>query len=159
MEKIKSFTVNHLILKPGIYESRQDMVGLVPVITYDIRLTQPNVEPVLSTGVIHTIEHLGATFLRNHPVHKDKIVYFGPMGCRTGFYLIVQTQLDHEVLFDLIRSTFAFTAAFEGEIPGASARDCGNYLDNDLEGAKKAAARYLKVLDDLTDHSFAYLEN
>lgn len=156
MEKIKSFTVNHLTLLPGIYESRRDVVGISEVITYDLRITQPNAEPVMGTGEVHTIEHLAATYLRNDSTFKDRIIYFGPMGCRTGFYLITNGELDHSDLYHLIKNTFEFISTFVGEIPGASAQDCGNYHDNNLPSARYYALKYLKHLSELKDYSFEY---
>lgn len=156
MEKIKSFTVDHIILEPGIYESRRDPVGNSEVITYDLRVTKPNAEPVMGTGEVHTIEHLAATYLRNDKQFKDKIVYFGPMGCRTGFYLITNGELDHFDLFNLIKNTFDFISNFEGEIPGASAQDCGNYHDNNLPSAKWYAKKYLITLNEMKDYKFEY---
>ena len=156
MEKIKSFTVDHNILEPGIYESRRDQVGSQEVITYDLRVTKPNTEPVMGTGEVHTIEHLAATYLRNHETLKDKIIYFGPMGCRTGFYLITNGELDHQTLFDLIKECFEFISTFDDEIPGASAKDCGNYHDNNLPSARFYALKYLKHLSKLKDLTFTY---
>lgn len=156
MEKIKSFTVDHLALEPGIYESRRDKVGNSEVITYDLRVTKPNVEPVMGTGEVHTIEHLAATYLRNDKQFKERIIYFGPMGCRTGFYLITNGELDHTDLFNLIKNTFEFVSTFEGEIPGASAKDCGNFHDNNLPSARWYAKKYLKHLSELKDYKFEY---
>lgn len=156
MEKIKSFTVDHLTLEPGIYESRRDKVSDSVIITYDLRITKPNAEPVMNTAEIHTIEHLGATYLRNHPVHKDKIVYFGPMGCRTGFYLLINGELPHDDLFDLIEGMFVFIASYEGEIPGANEKDCGNGLDHSLPMAKWVARKAIQSLRQTQDRSFEY---
>ncbi|MGF3067234.1 S-ribosylhomocysteine lyase [Facklamia sp. P12945] len=158
MEKIPSFTINHLILKPGIYLSRTDEIGGRKLHTYDLRFTAPNVEPVMNTAEIHTIEHLAATFLRNHEKYKKEVIYFGPMGCRTGFYLILTDALEGLEVLNLIKETFKFTADFEGEIPGATARDCGNYLDQNLPMAKYQAKRYVKNLEKVTDLSFTYPE-
>ncbi|HFI0463275.1 TPA: S-ribosylhomocysteine lyase [Streptococcus suis] len=155
-EKIPSFTVDHLKLKPGLYLSRQDKVGQSRLLSYDLRITAPNIEPVMNTSEIHTIEHIGATFLRNDPRFKDQIIYFGPMGCRTGFYLIVTDQIQAADLLDLLRRTFAFIADYQGEIPGASAKDCGNYLDQNLPMARYFAKRYLKVLEEWQDLTFSY---
>ena len=135
MEKIASFTVNHLTLRPGVYVSRKDHVGAEVVTTFDLRMTAPNLEPVLNTAEVHSIEHLGATYLRNHPEYKDKTIYFGPMGCRTGFYLILAGDLESKDIVDLLVSMFRFIRDYEGEIPGASPRDCGNYLDLNLSMA------------------------
>ena len=129
MKKIASFTVNHLDLLPGIYVSRIDHIKENPITTYDLRMKAPNKEPVLQTAEIHTLEHLGATFLRNHPELAEDVVYFGPMGCRTGFYLILAGERSSEDIVPLITELFEFMASFTDEVPGASARDCGNYLD------------------------------
>ena len=143
MEKIASFTVNHLVLEPGVYVSRRDKVGAETITTFDIRMTTPNKEPVMNTAEVHTIEHLGATFLRNDPEYKDKTIYFGPMGCRTGFYVIFAGELESKDIVDVITRLFEFVRDFEGEVPGASARDCGNYLDMNLGMAKYLAKQYL----------------
>ena len=129
MEKIASFTVNHLTLLPGIYVSRKDHIGAETVTTFDIRMTRPNFEPVMNTAEVHTIEHLGATFLRNHKEYADKTVYFGPMGCRTGFYLILAGDYESKDIVDLIKELFVFMKDFRDEVPGAAPRDCGNYLE------------------------------
>lgn len=144
MEKIASFQVNHLVLEPGIYVSRKDHFGNVTLTTFDLRMTTPNKEPVMNTAELHTIEHLGATFLRNDAEWKDRVVYFGPMGCRTGNYMILEGDLDSKDVVPLVTSMFEFIRDFEGEIPGASARDCGNYLDQNLGNAKYLANRYLE---------------
>lgn len=144
MKKIASFTVNHLSLRPGIYVSRIDTVGEYKLTTYDLRLKTPNLEPVMNTAEMHTIEHLAATFLRNHPQFADETIYFGPMGCRTGFYLILKGERSSEEIVPLMKELFAFIANYEGEVPGASARDCGNYLDMNLPMAKYEAKRYLE---------------
>ena len=143
MEKIASFTVNHLDLEPGIYVSRKDHIGSEVLTTFDLRMTAPNKEPVMNTADIHTIEHLGATFLRNDPEWKDKTVYFGPMGCRTGFYVIFAGDLDSKDVVPIITKLFEFVRDFEGDVPGASPRDCGNYLDINLPMAKYLGKRYL----------------
>lgn len=142
MKKIASFTVNHLTLLPGIYVSRKDTVGSEVLTTFDLRMTRPNFEPVMNTAEIHAIEHLGATFLRNHPDYAEKIIYFGPMGCRTGFYLILAGDYESADIVPLIQELFLFIAEYEGEIPGAAARDCGNYLDLNLPMAKYLAKKY-----------------
>ena len=126
MEKIASFTINHLKLEPGIYVSRYDYIGDEVITTFDIRMTRPNYEPVMNTAEVHAIEHLGATFLRNHDEWGKKVIYFGPMGCRTGFYLLLAGKLTSKDIVDLVREMFTFIAGFEGAVPGASARDCGN---------------------------------
>lgn len=159
MEKIASFTVNHLDLLTGVYVSRKDKVGDNVVTTFDLRFTRPNVEPVMVTAGIHTIEHLGATFLRNHTEWKDRTIYFGPMGCRTGFYLILSGDLKSEDIIELLREMIEFVIGFEGEIPGATARDCGNYLDNNLEMAKFYARKYkTEVLDSISVERMNYPE-
>ena len=159
MKKIASFTVNHLSLLPGIYVSRKDHAGSETLTTFDIRITRPNFEPVINTAEIHTIEHLGATFLRNHPDYADKTIYFGPMGCRTGFYLILTGDYESRDIVPLIRQLFEFIADYEGEVPGASPRDCGNYLDMNLNMAKYTASRYIhEVLDVIDDSRLIYPE-
>ena len=157
MEKIASFTVNHIKLQPGIYVSRKDKVGAETITTFDLRMTSPNEEPVMNTAEIHTIEHLGATFLRNHPIYKDKIIYFGPMGCRTGVYLLLAGDLDSKEIVPLITETFEFIRDFQGEVPGASPMDCGNYLDMNLGMANFLAKRYLEnVLYGITEDRLTY---
>lgn len=157
MEKIASFTVNHLKLEKGIYVSRIDKVGKEDITTFDIRMTKPNFEPVMNTAEIHTLEHLGATFLRNHPIFKDKIIYFGPMGCRTGFYLLLVGKYSSEAVLPLIIELFEFIANFEGVIPGACAKDCGNYLDMNLNMAKYMAKNYLtEILYNITYDNLNY---
>ncbi len=159
MEKIASFTVNHLKLKPGVYVSRVDDVGGTPVTTFDIRMTSPNDEPVMNTAEVHTIEHLGATFLRNHPDYKDKTIYFGPMGCRTGFYLLLTGSYTSRDIIPLLIEMFNFIEDYEGEIPGASPRDCGNYLDMNLPMAKYLARKYQsEVLSNITEEKLTYPE-
>ena len=143
MEKIASFTINHIALEPGVYVSRKDHIGKETVTTFDLRITSPNDEPVMNTAEVHTIEHLGATYLRNDPQWRDKIVYFGPMGCRTGFYLILAGDLESKDIVELVTAMFEFVRDFEGEIPGASPRDCGNYLDMNLNMAHYIAKQYL----------------
>ena len=150
MEKIKSFTVDHLRLVPGVYVSRVDYVNAYPVTTFDLRMTSPNDEPVMNTAEVHTIEHLGATFLRNHETYADKTIYFGPMGCRTGFYLILSGEYTSADIVPLMQEMFSFIADFEGDVPGAAAKDCGNYLDMNLPMAKYLAQKYLdEVLTDI----------
>lgn len=159
MEKIASFTINHLELYPGVYVSRKDSVGQSVVTTFDIRMTKPNYEPVMNTAEMHAIEHLGATFLRNHIEYASKIVYFGPMGCRTGFYLLLNGDYNSKDIVRLLSEMFKFIANFEGEIPGASARDCGNYLDMNLPMAKYLANKYFnEVLSNITDKNLNYPE-
>ena len=142
MQKIASFTIDHLKLLTGIYVSRKDQIGAEVVTTFDLRITRPNFEPVMDNAGIHAMEHLGATFLRNHEEWKDRVIYFGPMGCRTGFYLLLAGDLTSEDIFDLMVEMFAFIADFQGEIPGASAKDCGNYLDMNLSMAQYYARKY-----------------
>ena len=157
MEKIASFTVNHLTLLPGIYVSRKDTVGSEVLTTFDLRMTRPNFEPVMNTAEIHAIEHLGATFLRNHPDYAEKTIYFGPMGCRTGFYLILAGDYESADIVPLIQELFLFIAEYEGEIPGAAARDCGNYLDLNLPMAKYLAKKYYnEVLKDIPPERLNY---
>ena len=144
MEKIASFTIDHIRLLIGLYVSRVDMAGDTAITTFDIRMTRPNAEPVMDTAAIHAIEHLGATFLRNDPAWKDRVLYFGPMGCRTGFYLLLSGKLSSAEILPLIRDAFRFIAGFEGEIPGASARDCGNFLDMNLPMARYHAQKYIR---------------
>lgn len=159
MEKIASFTVNHLTLLPGIYVSRKDHVGTEVVTTFDLRMTRPNFEPVMNTAEIHTLEHLGATFLRNHTEYKDKVIYFGPMGCRTGFYLLLAGDYDSKDIVSLIKEMFLFMKDFEGEVPGAAARDCGNYLDMNLGMAQYVATKYYEeVLCNISDERLTYAE-
>ncbi|HIR27012.1 MAG TPA: S-ribosylhomocysteine lyase [Candidatus Choladousia intestinigallinarum] len=159
MEKIASFTIDHLKLVPGLYVSRKDHIGQETITTFDIRMTNPNEEPVMNTAEVHTIEHLGATYLRNHPQYKNRTVYFGPMGCRTGFYLLLAGDLESRDIVPLMQDMFAFIRDFEGEVPGATAKDCGNYLDMNLPMAKYLAARYLtQVLEDITDERLLYPE-
>ncbi len=159
MEKIASFTVNHLNLMPGIYVSRKDHIGAETVTTFDLRMTAPNREPVMNTAECHTIEHLGATYLRNDPEFKDRVVYFGPMGCRTGFYLLLAGDYESKDIVDLVTRTFAFVRDFEGDIPGAAARDCGNYLDQNLDMAHWLAKRYLeRDLADIGEDRLVYPE-
>ncbi len=157
MEKITSFTIDHLRMLPGIYVSRKDYVGNEVITTFDIRVTRPNFEPVLNTAEVHTIEHLAATFLRNPKDYKDKCVYFGPMGCRTGFYMILAGDYTSKDVLELVREMFVFIRDFEGDVPGASAKDCGNYLDMNLNMAKYVADRYIKeALENITDERLIY---
>ena len=158
MEKIASFTVDHLRLLPGLYVSRKDRVGRETITTFDLRVTRPNVEPVMNTAEIHAMEHLGATFLRNEQLWKDKVIYFGPMGCRTGFYLVMAGDLRSRDVLDLVKNCFRFMADFEGAVPGACAKDCGNYLDLNLPMAKYWAKKYLNVLENADKSNFCYPE-
>ncbi len=157
MEKIASFTIDHIKLQPGIYVSRKDIVGKETLTTFDLRMTSPNEEPVMNTAEMHTIEHLAATFLRNHPVWKEKVIYFGPMGCRTGFYLILAGDLESSDIVDLMKEMFSFIADFAGEVPGASAKDCGNYLDMNLPMANYLARKYLEnVINNISPDRLVY---
>ena len=159
MEKITSFTIDHIRLIPGLYVSRIDQVEGHPVTTFDIRMTSPNDEPVMNTAEVHTLEHLGATFLRNHTTFANKTIYFGPMGCRTGFYLLLSGNYESKDIVPLMTEMFTFIAEFEGEVPGACAKDCGNYLDMNLPMAKYLASRYLnQVLLNITDEQLHYPE-
>lgn len=159
MEKIASFTIDHIKLQPGVYVSRKDHIGAEVITTFDLRMTSPTEEPVMNTAEVHTIEHLGATFLRNHPVYKDKTVYFGPMGCRTGFYLLLAGDLSSKDIVPLMIEMFEFIRDYEGEVPGASPRDCGNYLDMNLGMANYLAKRYLEqVLYSIDDSRLVYPE-
>ena len=157
MEKITSFTIDHIKLIPGVYVSRKDPVGDSLITTFDLRMTSPNDEPVMNTAEMHAIEHLGATFLRNHPVFGSKIIYFGPMGCRTGFYLLLSGDYESADIVNLMIEMYEFIRDFEGEIPGASPKDCGNYLDMNLPMANFLAERYLeKVLYGIDDSRLVY---
>ncbi|MCR5311328.1 MAG: S-ribosylhomocysteine lyase [Lachnospiraceae bacterium] len=159
MEKIASFTIDHIKLQPGVYVSRKDHIGSETVTTFDLRMTSPNEEPVMNTAEVHTMEHLGATFLRNDPVWKDKVVYFGPMGCRTGFYMLLAGDLESRDVVTLVTRMYEFMRDFEGPVPGASPKDCGNYLDMNLGMAKFLAAKYLdEVLYDIEDDRLVYPE-
>lgn len=160
MEKITSFTIDHLKLVPGVYVSRKDFAGNNPITTFDLRITKPNEEPVMNTAEVHTIEHLGATFLRNHKVYGQKILYFGPMGCRTGFYLLLSGDYESRTILPLLKEMFEFIASYDDEVPGASAKDCGNYLDMNLPMARYYAKKYLReVLDNPQDSQLNYPEN
>ena len=157
MEKITSFTIDHLRLIPGVYVSRKDEVGDTIVTTFDIRMTSPNDEPVMNTADIHAIEHLGATFLRNHPVFGSKTIYFGPMGCRTGFYLLLAGDYESADIVNLLIEMYEFIRDYEGEVPGATPKDCGNYLDISLPMAKWLSRRYLdEVLYDISAERLVY---
>ena len=158
MEKITSFTIDHIKLQPGLYVSRKDRMGGQTVTTFDLRVTKPNDEPVLNTAEIHTIEHLAATYLRNDPVWKDKVLYFGPMGCRTGFYLLLWGDLSSREVLGLVTDCFRFVRDYQGEVPGASARDCGNYLDMNLSMANYWGGRYTSLLENITDDRLVYPE-
>ena len=158
MEKIASFTVNHLTLLPGVYVSRVDRIGAEALTTFDLRMTAPNREPVMNTAEVHTIEHLGATFLRNEPRWKDRVIYFGPMGCRTGFYLLLAGELSAREVLPLVTDCFRFIRDYRDAVPGASPRDCGNYLDMNLSMANYLADRYVRVLEQITPERLTYPE-
>ena len=159
MEKIASFTIDHLKLVPGVYVSRKDTIGREVITTFDLRMTSPNDEPVMNTAEVHTIEHLAATFLRNHPVYGNKTIYFGPMGCRTGFYLLLAGDLTSKEIVPLMIEMFEFIRDFNDEVPGASPKDCGNYLDMNLPMANYLAKRYLdNVLYNIDDNRLVYPE-
>ena len=158
MEKITSFTIDHIKLQPGLYVSRVDTVGTQNVTTFDLRLTKPNDEPVLNTAEVHTIEHLAATYLRNEPQWKDKVLYFGPMGCRTGFYLLLAGEYTSADIVELVKNCFVFIRDYRGEVPGASARDCGNYLDMNLPMANYWGGKYAALLENITPDRLIYPE-
>lgn len=143
MEKITSFTIDHMKLQPGVYVSRKDHVADSVITTFDLRITSPNEEPVMNTAEVHTIEHLAATYLRNDPQYKDKTIYFGPMGCRTGFYLLLAGDYESKDIVGLITALFEFIRDYKDEVPGASPKDCGNYLDMNLGMANYIAKKYL----------------
>lgn len=156
MEKITSFTIDHLRLLPGLYVSRKDKVGAETITTFDLRLTRPNKEPVMNTAEVHAIEHLAATYLRNDPAWKDRVLYFGPMGCRTGFYLLLAGDLEPLDAAPLVTACFRFIRDYDGPIPGASPADCGNYLDMNLPMAKYWAGRYVDILENLDEAHSVY---
>ena len=158
MEKITSFTIDHIKLQPGVYVSRKDAVGSETVTTFDLRLTSPNEEPVMNTAEIHTMEHLAATYLRNEPQWKEQVLYFGPMGCRTGFYLLMKGDLTSRKILPLVRDCFRFIGDFVGEVPGASAKDCGNYLDMNLPMANFWGRKYAALLENITEDRLVYPE-
>lgn len=159
MEKIASFTIDHIKLQPGIYVSRKDHIGSEVITTFDLRMTSPNEEPVMNTAEMHTIEHLAATFLRNDAEWKDRVVYFGPMGCRTGFYVLLAGDLSSKDIVPLMTKMYEFIRDFEGDVPGASAKDCGNYLDMNLNMAKYLANKYLnEVIYDIKPDRLVYPE-
>lgn len=158
MEKIASFTVNHLTLLPGVYVSRVDRIGAEAVTTFDLRMTAPNREPVMNTAEVHTIEHLGATFLRNEPRWKDRVIYFGPMGCRTGFYLLLAGDYSSRDVLPLVTECFRFIRDYRDAVPGASPKDCGNYLDMNLPMANYWGAKYVGVLKNADETRLNYPE-
>ncbi len=157
MQKIPSFTIDHTRLERGIYVSRKDRVGVEVITTFDVRLKRPNAEPVMTPAAAHTIEHLMATFLRNDAEWRDRIIYWGPMGCLTGFYLLVRGDLSSKDMVDLLRRGFAFVADFDDEIPGANAKDCGNWQLHDLDGARAEARKYVEeTLEEITARNLVY---
>lgn len=157
MKQIASFTIDHMKLLPGVYVSRKDRIGNETITTFDLRITRPNFETVMETGEIHTIEHLGATFLRNQEDYADKVIYFGPMGCRTGFYLLLGGDYTSKDIVPLMIKMFEFVQDFAGDIPGATAEGCGNFSDMNLELAKQYAKRYLEqVLYKANDSTLNY---
>lgn len=157
MKKIASFEIDHIKLIPGLYVSRKDSVGNEVITTFDIRMTSPNDEPVMNTAEMHTIEHLAATFLRNHSVYGNKIIYFGPMGCRTGFYLLMNGDYESKDIVPLMVEMFTFIRDYKDEVPGACAKDCGNYLDMNLPMSNYLADKYLKkVLIGIDDSHLIY---
>ena len=159
MEKITSFTIDHIKLQPGVYVSRKDSVGKEVITTFDLRMTSPNEEPVMNTAEMHTIEHLAATFLRNHKEYGEKTIYFGPMGCRTGFYLLLAGDYSSKDIVPLMVELYEFIRDFKDEVPGASAKDCGNYLDMNLGMANYLADKYLNnVLYHIDDSRLIYPE-
>lgn len=159
MERIASFQVDHVRLNRGLYVSRIDEINGNYLTSFDIRMKLPNREPVMNIAELHTMEHLGATFLRNHPVWKEQIVYFGPMGCRTGFYLILKGKLESKDIVELMKELYKFMAEFKGDIPGATAIECGNYLDQNLPMANYEAKKYLEeTLENLSEENLNYPE-
>ena len=158
MEKIASFTIDHNLLQPGLYVSRKDTIGVETGTTFDLRLTKPNGEPVMNTAEVHTIEHLAATYLRNDPAWKDRVIYFGPMGCRTGFYLLLAGNYTSRDALPLVLDCFRFVRDFRGDVPGASAKDCGNYLDMNLPMANYWGKRYAALLETITEDRLVYPE-
>ena len=158
MEKITSFTIDHIKLEPGLHVSRKDKLGAETVTTFDLRLTSPNEEPVMNTAEMHTIEHLAATYLRNEPQWKERVLYFGPMGCRTGFYLLLAGDYDSRDVVELVRGCFRFVRDYQGEVPGASAKDCGNYLDMNLPMANYWGRRYAALLENIGEANLVYPE-
>ena len=158
MEKITSFTIDHIKLQPGLYVSRKDKVGAETVTTFDLRLTKPNDEPVMNTAEVHTIEHLAATYLRNEPTWKDKVLYFGPMGCRTVFYLLLTGDYAAKDVVPLVLDCFRFIRDYRGEVPGASPKDCGNYLDMNLSMANYWGRKYAALLENIDDSRLVYPE-
>ena len=159
MKKIPSFTINHELLLPGIYVSRKDEVGGEVVTTFDIRMKAPNREPALHAGALHTIEHLAATYLRNDEEWKDRIIYWGPMGFLTGNYLLIRGDYESKDIVELMKRTFQFVAGFEGDIPGAAPKDCGNWLLHDLPMARWESKKYLETLRNIKEENLVYPQN
>ena len=159
MERLASCQVDHVRLNRGLYVSRIDEINGNYLTSFDIRMKLPNREPVINIAELHTMEHLGATFLRNHPIWKEQIVYFGPMGCRTGFYLILKGKLESKDIVELMKELYKFMAEFKGDIPGATAIECGNYLDQNLPMANYEAKKYLEeTLENLGEENLNYPE-
>ena len=159
MEKITSFTIDHIKLVPGVYVSRKDTVGKEVITTFDLRMTSPNDEPVMNTAEMHAIEHLAATYLRNHKEFGSKIIYFGPMGCRTGFYMVLAGDYQSKDILPLVTRMYEFMKNFNGDVPGACAKDCGNYLDMNLNMAKYVCKKYYdEVLKNISDDKLIYPE-
>lgn len=158
MERIASFSVDHRVLEPGVYVSRRDSDAATgcTTTTFDLRMTAPNREPVMDTAAVHAIEHLGATFLRNDDEWSGRVIYFGPMGCRTGFYFLLRDNVSRLNALHLVQESFAFIRDFEGEIPGSRREECGNYKEHDLKGAKETAVDMLEVLKDWTPEKMEY---
>lgn len=158
MKSIASFTIDHTKLLPGLYVSREDLVNGNVITTFDLRICKPNTGDLLTTEAIHTIEHIVATYLRNNDQWQDSVIYFGPMGCLTGFYMILAGKHSSEDVLPLVRDCFTFTANFEGDVPGASAVECGNYLSSNLKAAKVSAKKYLDILANITPDQLVYPE-
>ena len=158
MEKITSFTIDHIKLRPGLYVSRKDRVGEETITTFDLRLTDPNEEPVMNPAEVHTIEHLGATYLGNDPQWKDRVLYFGPMGCRTGFYLLLAGDYASKDIVPLVLECFRFVRDYRGAVPGACAKDCGNYLDMNLPMANYWGGKYAALLENIDETRLVYPE-
>lgn len=159
MDKIPSFMIDHNVLLRGIYVSRKDVIGAETVTTFDVRMKEPNRVPVISSAAMHTIEHLGATFLRSSDKYKDELIYFGPMGCFTGIYILMKNDLESKDIVEMVTEMFEFISTYDGEIPGNQAIDCGNYLDHNLEMAKYESKIYLEeVLKNLKEENLIYPE-
>lgn len=156
MKNIESFNIDHIKLQAGLYFSREDKVGDRSVYTYDLRLTAPNDEPVMNTAEVHAIEHTGASFLRNHKQFGSEVIYFGPMGCRTGYYLILTDAVKPEDVLALTKEMFQYIAEYNGPVPGATPEGCGNYIDHNQSMAQYYSKNYLKVLEKVTDLTFSY---